>query len=241
MLAFLSAICAAPAFAQEDESIVRAVMNRLHEMQSREGVSHGFVIHEGFFSLSRHRLDRSLDEPVREWTEAEKEGLLSTAKTRNTPVRLCRAACADRTDAEWSVALGIPDHIDSERAVVPVQIAGSGRDGTSSWRTAHEFSLARDSLGSWVVDEVFYGVSSDAVSCYELYGHSCEEELKMFQSKPDTLPGSADDDDYAGEVVGALIGGVVSWYGLSILAGVGASWVAIIPGALIGMGIGSKF
>ena len=39
---------------------------------------------------------------------------------------------------------------------------------------------------------------------------------------------------------GALIGGVVSFYGLGILAG-GALWVFIIPGALIGMGIGSTF
>ena len=149
------------------------------------------------------------------------------------------AICAAPAFAQVDV-LGIPEHIDSEQAVVPVQIAGSRRDGTSSWRTAHEFSLARDSLGSWAVAEVLYGVSCDAVSCYELYGHGCEEEFKMVQSKPDTLPVSAENDGYAGEVVGALIGGVVSFYGLGILGGAG-SWLFIIPGALIGMGLGSKF
>jgi hypothetical protein len=51
---------------------------------------------------------------------------------------------------------------------------------------------------------------------------------------------TVEDDNYTSEVAGALIGGVVSFYGLGILAG-GGLWLFFIPGALIGMGIGSTF
>lgn len=72
-------------------------------------------------------------------------------------------------------------------------------------------------------------------------GLVCPDSSGSGFSVPQPSPESASEEDgYGGEVAGALIGSVVSFYGLGILFG-GGSLLFLIPGALIGMGIGSKF
>lgn len=66
---------------------------------------------------------------------------------------------------------------------------------------------------------------------------SSESSGQVLPSPPES---DSESDGYGGEVGGALIGSVISFYGLGILGG-GGSMLFLIPGALIGMGIGSMF
>jgi hypothetical protein len=220
---------------QGDAAMLGAIVERLESMQSDHPDTKGLWIREGEFDLSRHDVRHSFRTPLREWSAEEKNDLVVTAAELGLPLRFCREECGERPHSNWTVAIGVARTLSDEEAVVPVQVDAS--DENMSWKVVYEMVLQRSDAGSWGVGAALPGASSDAVRCEEAIGRAC----LVLQSNPDTLPVSAEDDDYAGEVVGALIGGVVSWYGLSILAGVGASWVAIIPGALIGMGIGSKF
>jgi len=72
-----------------------------------------------------------------------------------------------------------------------------------------------------------------SVACSDSSGNSC----LVLQPTSET---KSEDNGYAGEVAGALVGSVVSFYVLGVLSG-GGSLLFLIPGALIGMGIGSKF
>lgn len=103
-------------------------------------------------------------------------------------------------------------------------------------------------LSAQSIDE---GVDSLPVSaaCSDSLGTDCLVLSAEIESEDDGYGGRIAEDDggeisgddgYGGEIAGALIGSVVSFYGLGILFG-GGSLLFLIPGALIGMGIGSKF
>lgn len=155
---------------QDDAPIVQAIVEELHAMQSREGFSEGFLFREGFFQLSRDDIRRRLEEPAREWTEAERQAVAAVAEEKNVAARLCRSDC-DRTETEWLVALGVPEHTSQQIGVVPVQVAGSN-DSNSSWHTAYAFTIARRPRGRWSVIDAWPGMSSYAESC-EAIGREC--------------------------------------------------------------------
>lgn len=220
--------------AQNDPSVLRAVIVRLASMQSDYPNTDGLWIREGVFDLSQHDVRHFFLAPLREWSAAERDEAGVVARSLGLPLRFCREECGERPYSNWTVAVGVARPLSDEEAVVPVQVDAS--DENMSWRVVYEMVLERSDASSWEVAAALPGARSDAVSCEEAIGRACP----LLQSNPDTLPVSAEDHDYAGEVVGALIGGVVSFYGLGILGG-GGSLLFILPGALIGMGIGSRF
>ena len=138
---------------------------------NRVSFSDAFLFREGFFRLSRDDIRRKLEEPAREWTEAERQAVVATAEEANVAVRFCRSEC-ERTETEWLVALGVPEHTSQRIAVVPLQVAGSN-DPNSSWHTAYVFTLARRPRDNWSVIDVWPGMSSHAERCVESAGREC--------------------------------------------------------------------
>jgi hypothetical protein len=159
------------ASSQDDVPIVRAIVVELHAMQSREGFPDRFVFREGFFRLSRDDIRRTLKEPTREWTEAERQAVVAVAEEVNVAVRFCRSDC-ERTETEWLVDLGVPEHTSQQIVVVPVQVAASN-DPNSSWHTAYAFTLARRPRDTWSVIDVWPGMSSHAERCVETADREC--------------------------------------------------------------------
>jgi hypothetical protein len=243
---FLAA--AANARAQEDLAVLGAIVAYLKDTHPDHASMEELWIREGVFDVSRHDVKHSFRDPLREWSDAEREQLRSTAQSMDLPLRFCREDCDEAPHSVMTVAFGEAKRVSAEQGVIPIQVDDS--DQNSSWQTSYEMALGRSPDGTWSVTDARPGGHSDAYPCEELYGHSCQEEIERrkradddrFQPADGASSGNAavEDDDYASELVGAMIGGVVSFYGLGILFG-GGSLLLIIPGALIGMGIGSKF
>lgn len=177
-LAFVSglALSSTPALAQEsDPWILRAIVQRLHTMQTQSTGVHGLWIRRGVFELSRHRVLHSFDNPVREWTASEKAETGMLASDLALPLQFCGEGCGPRPDSIWTVSVGSVREISDSQIAVPVQVEGSeGKDW--SYKNVYEMMLDRAPGNRWVVSQVLPGAGSDSVSCQEAFGHSCEEE-----------------------------------------------------------------
>lgn len=175
---FIAMICfATEVHAQGDPSVLRAIVEQLNTMQAKSIGVHGIWIRHGEFQLERHNVRHSFGSPVREWSNNERAGAETIASSLRLPVEFCRQECEMRPDSIWTVAVGTVRDIATGRIAVPVQVEGS-EGTTASFKVVYEMILQRAEGNGWSVVEVLPGASSDAVSCQELYGHSCEEEKR---------------------------------------------------------------
>lgn len=177
ILAVVASIAMYPtqAHGQIDQSAVRAIVEQLSSMQSDYPNVHGLWIRRGVFELSRHDVKHSFRTPVREWSASEQSEAGSTAARLGQSLRFCQEDCRERPRSGWTVTFGVPTTRSADELIVPVQVEGS--EETSSFKVVYEMVLDRSPDGLWQVKEALPGASSDAVSCIELYGHSCDEEF----------------------------------------------------------------
>lgn len=161
--------------AQRDPAVVGAIVTHLSESSRDLANMSGLWIRDGVFDVSRHDVDYSFGEPLREWSQAEKEALESAARDVGLGLRFCRDYCNEAPSTVLVVAFGEVSSASGEQVIIPIQVDASDED--SSWYTSYGMVLGRSHEGSWSVVEALPGTHGDAVSCFELYGHSCEEEF----------------------------------------------------------------
>lgn len=161
--------------AQDDSGVMAAIVVHLKENPRDLENMEEIWVRDGVFEVSRHRVDYSFGEPLREWSQSEKEALESTAADVDLSLRFCLEDCDEAPHTALTVAFGIVRLVSAEQAVVSIQVDAHAE--SRSWYTSYEMVLARSSEGNWTVAEARPGTHGDAVSCFELYGHSCDEEF----------------------------------------------------------------
>ena len=176
---------AASARAQHDPGAVGAIVMYLKENPRDLANMEAIWIRDGVFDVSRHRVDYSFGEPLREWSQAEKKALESAAIDVDLPLRFCREDCDESPHSALTLAFGDVRVASAEQVIISIQVDAHAE--SSSWYTSYEMVLGRSPGGSWFVAEAWPGTHGDAVSCYELYGHSCEEE-KIERKKREAAP-----------------------------------------------------
>lgn len=159
---------------QHDPATAGAIVAYLRENPRDLANMEAIWIRDGVFDVSRHRVDYSFGEPLREWSQAEKEALESAASAVDLPLRFCREDCDEAPHSALTVAFGDVRVVTAEQIIISIQVDAHAE--SMSWYTSYEMVLGRSPEGSWFVADARPGTHGDAVSCYELYGHSCEEE-----------------------------------------------------------------
>jgi hypothetical protein len=100
----------------------------------------------------------SFGQPLREWSQAEKDQLESTARSIDLPLRFCREDCDEAPYSAMTVVFGEVKRVSAEQAVIPIQVDDSDED--SSWHTSYEMALVRSPDGTWSVTLSARGLAS---------------------------------------------------------------------------------
>lgn len=161
--------------AQEDPDVLGAIVVYLKDSPRDLANMKEIWIRDGIFEVSRHRVDYSFGDPVREFLQAEKEVLQSAGNELDLPIRFCREDCHEAPHSALRVIFGEVRVEADGRRIAAIQVEASNE--TSSWYTSYDMVLGRSPGGEWSIMEALPGTHGDAVSCVELYGHSCEEEF----------------------------------------------------------------
>jgi len=72
----------------------------------------------------------SFSQPLREWSQAEKDQLESTARSIDLPLRFCREDCDEAPYSAMTVVFGEVKRVSAEQAVIPIQVDDSDEDSS---------------------------------------------------------------------------------------------------------------
>jgi hypothetical protein len=161
--------------AQQDPDVLGAIVVYLKDSPRDLADMRELWFRDGIFEVSRHDVDYSFGVPVREFSQAEKEVLESAGNEVDLPIRFCREDCHEAPYSALVVTFGEARIESDDRSIVAIQVDAG--DEKSSWYTSYDVVLSRSPGGEWTVVEALPGTHGDAMSCVELYGHSCEEEF----------------------------------------------------------------